>query len=469
MAVSIPPVTPSVRERLVRGKAAREHAPRSSHAAFEPVRDRPDPVELLEQQAQTRVQELVPIRYGRMLVSPFTFFRGAALLMARDLASTPVSGVTVQLCGDAHLSNFGTFASPDRSLVFDLNDFDETLPGPWEWDLKRLAASLSVAGRDRGFDAKERAAIVRGVGRAYRAAMHEFAGMDNLAVWYSRLDVDAALAEFGAEVEKTQRKRAQKNIAKARTRDSMQALTKLTTTRDGEARIASDAPLIVPIDELVPATERDELVHEMRDLLGVYADSLPGDKRVLLDQFHFVDMARKVVGVGSVGTRAWICLMLGRDGQDPLFLQAKEAQSSVLEEFAGASAYDNCGERVVVGQRIMQAASDILLGWVHVTGIDDQQRDFYVRQLKDWKGSAEVEIMLPRGMEIYARMCGWTLARAHARSGDRIQIAAYLGKSSAFDAALAEFAETYADQNERDYSALRAAVKSGRTAAQTGL
>jgi uncharacterized protein (DUF2252 family) len=456
-------------ERQARGKAARMQAPRSSHREFVAASDRPDPIALLEQQAQTRVQELVPIRYGRMLVSPLTFFRGAALIMASDLAGTPQSGLRAQLCGDAHLSNFGAFASPDRRLMFDLNDFDETLPGPWEWDVKRLAASLAVAGRERGFDAKERRSIVRGMARAYREAMRDFAAASNLSVWYARFDAETALAEYGANIERAQRRRAEKNLAKARTRDSMQAFEKLTTPRNGTARIVADPPLIVPVNDLVEGADRDQVVQEMRDLLTAYTSTLPDDRRVLLEQFRFVDMARKVVGVGSVGTRAWICLMLGRDGQDPLFLQAKEAQGSVLEEFAGASDYENSGERVVVGQQLMQAAGDILLGWLHVTGIDDLERDFYVRQLKDWKGSAEVEVMLPKGMEIYGRMCGWTLARAHARSGDRIQIASYLGGSDAVDRAIADFSEAYADQNERDYGALVDAVKAGRITAQTGL
>jgi len=457
----------SVAERKAAGKAAREQAPRSSHAEWGPARDRPDPIALLERQALTRVPELVPVRYGRMLVSPFTFFRGAALLMASDLATTPDSGILAQLCGDAHLSNFGAFASPDRHLVFDLNDFDETLPGPWEWDVKRLAVSMTVGGRDRGFDDKQRRKIVQGTVRAYREAMREFAVMENLAVWYARMDLEDALAAYSANVEQV--KRAKKSIVKARTRDSMQSLEKLTATRNGAPQIISDPPLIVRVDELVQGSSRDELVRQVRGLLDAYAASMPDDRRALLDQFHFADVARKVVGVGSVGTRAWICLMLGREGGDPLFLQAKEAEASVLEEFVGASRYDNSGQRVVVGQHLMQGASDILLGWLHVTGLDDRERDFYVRQLKDWKGSAEIEVMLPKGMEIYGRLCGWTLARAHARSGDRIQIASYLGNGEAFDAALAEFSETYADQNERDYEALVSAVKSGRIVSQTGL
>jgi uncharacterized protein (DUF2252 family) len=431
--------------------------------------DRPDPIDLLERQAKTRVPELVPIRYGRMLVSPFAFYRGAALVMASDLAATPQSGLRVQLCGDAHLSNFGVFASPDRRLVFDLNDFDETLPGPWEWDVKRLAASLAVAAREREFRAKQREGIVAGAVRAYREAMREFSALENLAVWYARLDTERLLADYGANVDRKLTKRAEKNLAKARTRDSTKAFEKLTTIVDGEPRIASDPPLIVPVQELVEGADREQTVGSIRGLLGAYASSLQPDRQALFEQYRFVDMARKVVGVGSVGTRAWIVLMFGRDGGDPLFLQAKEAQASVLEEFAGPSHYRNSGKRVVVGQWLMQAASDILLGWERATGIDRAERDFYVRQLKDWKGSAEIETMLPAAMEIYGRMCGWTLARAHARSGDRIAIASYLGKSDAFDRALVQFAEDYADQNERDYRALQEAVASGRLAAETGL
>jgi uncharacterized protein (DUF2252 family) len=468
-SIRAPHLTPA--ERAERGKAARAEVPRTSHADFAPADARPDPIELLQRQAETRVPELVPIRYGRMLVSPFTFYRGAALIMASDLALTPESGLRVQLCGDAHLSNFGVFASPERRLMFDLNDFDETLPGPWEWDVKRLAASLAVAGRDRGFTTGERKAIVTAAARAYRETMRRFAGMANLEVWYARFDIEAVLAEYSANLElrKRQVKRTEKTLAKARTKDSMSAFEKLTTVVNGERRIVAEPPLIVPVDELAENADREQLIEEIRGLIRSYRSSLEPDRRVLLEQYRFVDMARKVVGVGSVGTRAWIVLMLGRDGGDPLFLQAKEAQPSVLEQFAGASEYKNCGRRVVVGQRLMQAASDILLGWQHVTGLDNRERDFYVRQLKDWKGSADIDAMLPKSMEIYARMCGWTLARAHARSGDRIAIAAYLGKSDAFDRAIAEFSEAYADQNERDYAALLDAVDTGRVTAERGL
>jgi uncharacterized protein (DUF2252 family) len=458
-------------EREARGKAARADVPRRSHAAFEPLSSRPDPVSLLEEQAVSRVPELVPIRYGRMLASPFAFFRGAALIMAADLAATPRSGLTVQLCGDAHLSNFGVFGSPERRLLFDINDFDETLPGPWEWDVKRLAASFAVAGRERGFGTTERRTIVLDAVRAYREAMREFAAMRNLEVWYAHLDVEVAMAAFAREASRKQVERAEANIAKVRTRDSMQAFAKLTHMVDGEPRIVSDPPLIVPVEELLTEPmERDVLVEEIRSLIRPYRRSLQNDRRVLLEQFRFADIARKVVGVGSVGMRAWIILMLGVDGGDPLFLQAKEAQPSVLARFLGASQYANEGERVVRGQRLMQAASDIFLGWQRVTsGVDGVRRDFYLRQLRDWKGSASVETMTPRAMSIYGRLCGWTLARAHARSGDRVAIAAYLGGGDSFDRALAEFAEAYADQNERDLRMLEQAVADGRVTASTGL
>ncbi len=424
-------------ERAARGKAARAEVPRSSHAVFEPAPDRVDPLELLERQARTRVPDLVPIRYGRMLVSPFTFYRGAAMIMASDLAATPRSGLTVQCCGDAHLSNFGVFASPERQLVFDLNDFDETLPGPWEWDVKRLAVSMLVASLDNGFVVKDQDQIVLDTVAGYRTAMASFAAMKNLDVWYARLDIEAAFAELGPQLTPRAAKRTARNLAKARTRDSMSAFSKLTRLIDGEARIVSEPPLIVPLDELVEGDERSQMFNWLRELLRSYRETLVHDRRVLLEQYQLADFARKVVGVGSVGTRAWIALMLGNDGQDPLFLQMKEAESSVLEGFLGPSEFENHGERVVAGQRLMQAASDIFLGWLHVeSALDGKQRDFYGRQLKDWKGSAEIEQMTPKVMAQYGRLCAWTLARAHARSGDRRAIAAYLGKSATFDRAI---------------------------------
>jgi uncharacterized protein (DUF2252 family) len=460
----------SVAERIARGRAARAEVPRSSHASFELAAHRADPIELLERQAQTRVPELVPIRYGRMLVSPFTFYRGAAAIMAADLAATPRSGLNVQCCGDAHLSNFGVFASPERRLVFDLNDFDETLPGPWEWDVKRLAASMLIAARDNEFTVKQQDRIVLSAVEEYRTAMAGFAGMKNLDVWYAHMDIESVLAELGPQLEPSQVKRTEKTLAKARTRDSMSAFSKLTHIVDGEARIVAEPPLIVPIDDLVSGGERDEMFETLHGRMRSYRESLVHDRRVLLEEFRLTDFARKVVGVGSVGTRAWIALMMGLDGRDPLFLQMKEAESSVLEEHLGPSEFSNHGERVVAGQRLMQASSDIFLGWLHVdAGLDGLPRDFYVRQLKDWKGSAEIERMVPRGMAAYGRLCGWTLARAHARGGDRIAIAAYLGKSAAFDRAILEFSRAYAEQNERDYRALARAVKSGRITAETGL
>jgi uncharacterized protein (DUF2252 family) len=461
---------PTVTERVARGKAARTEVPRSSHAVFEPSRDRPDPIVLLEAQAATRVPELVPIRYGRMLVSPFTFYRGAALIMANDLAATPRSGLTVQCCGDAHLSNFGVFASPERRLVFDLNDFDETLPGPWEWDLKRLAVSMMIAAINNGYSIRDQERIVLATVAEYRTTIERFAGMNNLEVWYSHMEIDSVLAEFGSQLKPKMAKRTEKTLAKSRTRDSMSAFSKLTQAVDGHVRIADQAPLIVRLDTLLAEHEAASMFETLDQLVRDYRATLAFDRRLLVEQFEPADFARKVVGVGSVGTRAWIALMLGRDGQDPLFLQIKEAEASVFERFLGRSGFSNHGERVVVGQRLMQAASDIFLGWLHVdTGLDGQPRDFYVRQLKDWKGSAEIEQMIPAGLTMYGRLCGWTLARAHARSGDRIAIAAYLGRGAGFDRAIVEFSTAYADQNERDYQALAAAVKSGRIKAHEGL
>ena len=457
-------------ERVARGKAARNDTPRSSHARWETATNRPDPVALLEEQGVSRVPELVPLRYGRMMVSPFTFYRGGALIMASDLAATPRSGLNAQICGDAHLSNFGVFASPERQMMFDINDFDETLPGPWEWDVKRLAASFEIAGRDRGFKPADRRAVVMAGVAEYRARMREFAAARNLDVWYAHVPVDRIFKELAATATKKQQAKAKANAAKARTRDSMQAFTKLTHVVDGQRRIISDPPLIVPIEDLIPAgSGRDDVEGEMRALIRSYRRTLETDRRELIEAFDYVHFARKVVGVGSVGTRAWILLMLGRDDQDPLFLQAKEAQESVLERFVGKSKYPNSGQRVVAGQRLMQASSDIFLGWQRAAGFDGKERDFYVRQLRDWKGSADVDTMSSSLMAGYSRICAATLARAHARSGDRIAIASYLGNSDTFDRAIADFSAAYADQNERDYQALVDAVQSGRLEAQTGL
>jgi uncharacterized protein (DUF2252 family) len=463
-------------ERREKGKRARTDAPRSSQGLFEPAADRPDPVALLESQAVTRVPELVPIRYGRMLVSPFTFYRGAALIMASDLSTTSRSGLTAQICGDAHLSNFGVFGSPERALVFDCNDFDETLPGPWEWDVKRLAASIVIAARELGFAKDVRTEAVVGLGRVYREAMRQMAAMTTLEVWYSRVDVEnvvslleAQAAATGSKAEARMAATAGKVAAKARTKDSMKALAKLTTVKDGVRRIVSDPPLVVPVEELYPELQSQGLMQLFHQLLRGYRTSLPTDRRHLLEQYKFVQMARKVVGVGSVGTRVWIMLLHGPSEDDVLFLQAKEAEASVLERFTKKSQYANHGARVVAGQRLMQASSDIFLGWQHAEGIDGVTRDFYVRQLQDWKSSVDSDSARPAGLKAYGELCAHTLARAHARSGDRMAIAAYLGNSDTFDRALSEFAERYADQNERDYETFAAACSNGRLHAEQGL
>jgi uncharacterized protein (DUF2252 family) len=455
-------------ERVAKGKAARAEVPRASHAALE-LTGR-DPVALLEEQATTRVPELVPIRYGRMLVSPFTFYRGAAKIMAQDLSALPRSGLDAQLCGDAHLSNFGGFASAERSLVFDLNDFDEALPGPFEWDFKRLAASIEICARDRGFDDDVRQSAVLTAVRSYREAMRSFATMGDLAVWYSRIDVTTILDRLRRENDKKQAKSVARAEAKARTKDSLKAMSRLTHEVDGELRIVSDPPLVVPIEELVADLPVAEIEAEITTLFRKYRSSLQHDRRKLLEGYRAVDFARKVVGVGSVGTRAWILLLLGRDDGDPLFLQVKEAEASVLEAHLGRSKFKHHGQRVVEGQRLMQSASDIFLGWVRATRtLDGVTRDFYFRQLWDWKISVDLEAILPRGLVLYAETCGWTLARAHARSGDRIAIGAYLGKGETFDRAIADFAASYADLNQRDYDALADAVHTGRLQATEGL
>ena len=426
-------------------------------------------MDLLEEQATSRVPELVPVRYGRMLASPFAFYRGAAYLMAADLASTPRSGIRVQVCGDAHVANFGLFGSPERELLFDINDFDETVPGPWEWDVKRFAASLAVAGRDNGFTNAERGQLITASVCEYRTAMREFASMRNLDVWYSRLQVREGLPELQAQLGKKDLKEAGRLVDKARRKDSIQAFDKLTHVVDGEPRIVSDPPLVVPVEEILPADQAATFVERFQELLRTYGRSLLRDRRHLLEEFGFVHMAHKVVGVGSVGTRTWIVLMLGRDDAVPLFLQAKEAQASVLAPFLGKSRFTNQGERVVEGQRLMQAASDIFLGWERAEGLLGGKRDFYIRQLRDWKGSWPPEAMDPGVMSAYGGMCARTLARAHARSGDRIAIGAYLGASDVFDRSISEFAEAYADQNERDFQALKDAAASGRVVAKTGV
>jgi uncharacterized protein (DUF2252 family) len=459
LSPAVAQATESYQNRHERGRAARQLVPRGSHAEWAPASDRPDPVELLQAQARNRIQELLPIRYGRMMASPFAFLRGSAIVMAHDLASTPNSGIRAQLCGDAHLLNFGAYASPERDLLFDLNDFDETLPGPWEWDLKRLAASFVVAGRDNGFDAADCRNAARAVTASYRRRMAEFSQMGELEVWYSRVgeeEVKGLLTEARA-VKKTTKKLS-KNVRKARGRDSLQALSKLTRVVDGRRIIDDDPPLLVRIPD------GDERRVQVNAILESYKRTLQEDRRHLLERYRFVDAARKVVGVGSVGTRVYAVLLEGRDQDDPLFLQVKEAGASVLERYVESNTYEHHGHRVVAGQRLMQAASDIFLGWFR----GSEGRDFYWRQLKDMKGSAKVEDMSADELVLYAGICGWALARAHARSGDRVQIAAYLGKSDRFDRAIADFAKEYADQNERDHEALCAAVKSGRLYADAG-
>jgi uncharacterized protein (DUF2252 family) len=468
--IAAPAAQLSVAERAALGKAARSAVPRSSHAAFEPGPQRGDPIALLESQDQTRVPELLPIRYGRMSASAFAFYRGAAKIMASDLAATPRTGLAVQCCGDAHVANFGVFASPERELVFDVNDFDETLPGPWEWDLKRLAASMVIAARENGFAVKAQDRIALATIKQYRTAMARFAAMKNLDVWYAHLDVDDALAELGLEGNAKAVKQTEASLSKARTSSGLTAATKLTEVVDGEPRIVAEPPLIVPISDLARGSERVDMIDALHDHLRSYRESLEQSRRVLLEQFRVVDFARKVVGVGSVGTRAWIALLLGLDGGDPLFLQLKEADASVLEEFLGPSEFANHAERVVNGQQLMQASSDIFLGWLHLeAGSDRPPIDFYVRQLRDWKGAGDIATMTPGAMAEYGRWCGWALARAHARSGDRIAIASYLGSGAVFDRAIVAFSHAYAEQNERDYRALLAAIKSGRITATKGV
>ncbi|HEX4008785.1 MAG TPA: DUF2252 domain-containing protein [Solirubrobacteraceae bacterium] len=455
-------------ERAAAGKAGRRGVPRSSQGAFTPPPDRPDPVGILERQALTRVPDLVPIRYGRMLESPFSFYRGAAAIMAHDLAATPATGLPVQCSGDAHLSNFGVFASPDRRLVFDVNDFDETLRGPWEWDIKRLAVSLLIAAQNNDFAAPKQDRAVTDAVRSYREAMAEFAAKDALTVWYARVEVDDLVARYGDQLTPRNVRKGERELTRVRTRDSALAFTKLTEIVDGEPRIIDRSPLIVPIEKMAQGVEREEMFDALHRILVAYRNTLPDERRRLVEQFRLADLARKVVGVGSVGTRCWIALLLGRDDDQPLFLQFKEADRSVLEEYAGASPYPNHGERVVVGQRSMQATSDIFLGWVRVAD-PEGANDFYGRQLNDWKGSAEIAQLGPGALAAYGRLCGWTLARAHARTGDRHAIAGYLGSGAAFDRAILEFARAYAEQNDRDYAALQAAAASGRITAELGV
>jgi uncharacterized protein (DUF2252 family) len=448
---------------------ARRRTPRSVHGEWDPSADRPDPVATLSAQAASRVQELVPIRYGRMLVSPFTFYRGAAAVMAADLASTPNSGIVVQACGDAHISNFGGFATPDRRVVFSPNDFDETLPGPWEWDVKRMAASAEIAGRDIGLREDRRRWIVKECVREYREGMRGFAHESHLDVWYDRLTASELVDRFGGRLSGRGLIQFARPFAKARRKTSLRAVRKLTERADGQLRFRSVPPLLVPLRELFDSTGTREEGDYARELLHEYAAGLDADRQYLFGTYRFVDMARKVVGVGSVGTRAWVFLLVGRAGRDPLVLQAKEAQASVLEAHLGASEFDSHGERVVRGQRMSQAASDIFLSWQRSEDLDGEERDFYVRQLWDWKASADPSTMSEDGLHAYARACGWSLARAHARSGDRLAIAAYLGAGSVFDRAMAQFSSRYAEQNERDYKRLADAVAAGEVVAERGI
>jgi uncharacterized protein (DUF2252 family) len=459
----------TVQERIARGRAARARVPRSSHAAFSPSPRRPDPVALLEKQAATRVPELVAIRYGRMLASPFTFFRGAALVMAADLASLRDAGIRAQICGDAHIANFGAYASPERRLVFDVNDFDETLPGPWEWDIKRLVASLAVAGRTNHYSAAVRQSITTAAVAEYRAAMNRFAAMPTIDVWYSHIDLDDLLSRVKRQLQPAESKKLTQDLTKARNRDNEHTFSKLTHIMDGAPRIFSDPPLIVPLSELYSKLEADRVLRILAEVKGGYLATLSNDRRHLLAQYELIEGARKVVGIGSVGTRTWVMLLVGKDSSDHLVLQAKETEESVLEQFVGPSEFHYHGERVVSGQRLMQATSDIFLGWNRIREPDGKQRDYYVRQLRDWKWSPDFAVLSAAAMKVWGRLCGWTLARGHARSGDCIAIAAYLGESDGFDRAMVSFAEAYADQNERDYAAFQKAVKDKRIAAVAGL
>ena len=459
---------PSLTERTARGKAARASAPRSSHAGWEPSAGRRAPEDVLLEQAADRVPELVPIRHARMLASPFAFFRGAAALMTGDLAEAPHSGLPVQLCGDAHLSNFGGFAAPDRELVFDINDFDETARGPWEWDVKRLAASIAIAGRELGLAPAVRRDTVEAAVGSYRTAMRRFATMRHLELWYARLDVARVLGHAGDQVSRQERRAFKRRVASAQAKDHLRARSKLTERVDGALRIVSRPPLIVPVEELFPGVTGEAVEEQARSLLRTYRRSLPVERRHLLEGYRYRHMARRVGGVGSVGTRTWVVLLTGRDDDDPLFLQVKQVGPSVIERYAGRTASRHHGQRVVQGQRLMQVDGDIFLGWLRADWADEIPRDYYVRQLWDWKLGAEVELMSPSRLRVYVTLCGWTLARAHARSGDRVAIAAYLGSGSVFDRAIAAFAETYADQTERDHAALVEAARAGRIEVEHG-
>jgi uncharacterized protein (DUF2252 family) len=456
------------KQRRAVGRARREEVPLEAHGHFSRQATAPDAVTLLEEQSADRLPELVPIRYGRMLQNEFSFYRGAARVMAADLAATARSGLDVQMCGDAHVTNFGFYGSPERRLVFDANDFDETLPGPFEFDVKRLVASLVVAGRQNGLSRKRCRSVAVAAGARYRTAMAGFAAARDLEVWYSKIDTADLQEQFTARLDDVRRKRLEQALAKSRTRDTLQAFGKLTEVVDGRLRIRAETPLVVPLRDLLPGIEGRDLTAAFRELVAEYSASLQSDRRTLFERYTFVDMARKVVGVGSVGTRCWIVLLVGRDDDDPLLLQVKEAPRSVHAEFVGESRYANQGQRVVAGQRLMQQASDIFLGWQRTAGIDGVERDFYFRQLRDWKGSLTIEELRPSGLQLYGEVCAWCLARAHARSGDRIAIAGYLGSSAAFEEAIADFAEAYADVNAGDHGLLAAAAATGRVPVAAG-
>jgi uncharacterized protein (DUF2252 family) len=467
-AKSTAPTSDNREARAAAGKSMRLQVPLEALAQLDGWGSKSDPVKLLDQQSADRVPELIPIRYGRMLVSPFTFYRGAALIMATDLARGPRTDLTAQICGDAHLSNFGVFASPERQLVFDLNDFDETHPGPFEWDVKRLAASLEIAGRDNEFSRKKRRQVVLTAVESYRLAMKDFASQTNFDVWYAHLAIQPGMPALSSVQSKATRRSLRADLEKARTRDSLGSLKKMTEPVGEELRFVSQPPLIVPARDLpLDAETSADLAGWMSNVLAEYSQTLPSDRRHLISQYKFVDIARKVVGVGSVGTRAWVLLMRGVDQGDPLILQAKEATASVLEGFTGASAFESHGQRVVEGQRLMQAYGDVLLGWHHFP--DGSRPDYYLRQLRDWKGSFDVAALDPQALAIYAKYCAWTLARAHARSGDRVAIAAYIDDEDAFDHAIADFSVAYADKNEQDFARLQEAASAGAIPVQHGV
>ena len=456
-------------ERAEFGRKARALVPRSSHGEWAPAAGRTDPLQILALQATTRIPELVPIRYGRMAASAFAFFRGAAAVMAADLAAGDGTGLEVQLCGDAHLSNFGGFASPERDLIFDVNDFDETIPGPFEWDLKRLAASIEVAARGREFDDPTRHDLVARASCSYRQAMRQFAPMRDLEIWYSHLDGKAVALRWGDQASRKLTETFQKRVAKAQSKDHLAALAKLTVEVDGKLRFVENPPLMVPAESLFTDVYSAQTLGNLSEALVQYRTTLSGDRQRLLEKYDFTDLARKVVGVGSVGTRCWVALFVGRDNGDPLFLQVKEAEAAVGEPFLRPSEYPHHGQRVVEGQRLMQGASDIFLGWDSFRGDDGVSRDFYLRQLWDWKFSADLDTLTLEALRIYVEVCGWTLARAHARSGDPVAMAAYLGAGDRFDRAMVGFASSYADQNQRDFEALTGAITAGRVQAELGI